>query len=92
MERTKSRPLASGQIPLLHTWIFLGAQLSVGLAILLQLNWYTILLGASSLSTATYIQFVLFNIIFLLLFRFGCDISADEKSNLLASNDPWNGI
>lgn len=64
VERTKSRPLASGQIPLLQTWIFLGAQLSVGLAILLQLNWYTILLGASSLSIATHIRFVFFDITF----------------------------
>lgn len=47
--RTKDRPLASGKISPLNCWIFLGAQLSVGLLILLQFNWYTILLGASSL-------------------------------------------
>jgi len=47
--RTKNRPLASGQISSLQAWIFLGGQLSVGLQILLQLNWYSILLGASSL-------------------------------------------
>ena len=29
---------------------FLGIQMSVGLAVLTQLNWYSILLGASSLS------------------------------------------
>ena len=49
VERTKNRPLASKQILPLNAWIFLGAQLSVGLFILLQLNWYSILMGASSL-------------------------------------------
>jgi 4-hydroxybenzoate polyprenyltransferase len=49
VERTKNRPLASNQITHFNALIFLGAQLSVGLAILLQLNWYSILLGASSL-------------------------------------------
>jgi len=32
---------------------FLGGQLAVGLGVLLQLNWYSILLGASSLSVVT---------------------------------------
>jgi len=49
VERTKTRPLASNQVSSLQAWIFLGGQLSVGLQILLQLNWYSILLGASSL-------------------------------------------
>jgi len=49
VERTKNRPLASNQVSPLQAWIFLGGQLSVGLQILLQLNWYSILLGASSL-------------------------------------------
>ncbi|XP_057375065.1 4-hydroxybenzoate polyprenyltransferase, mitochondrial-like [Daphnia carinata] len=50
VERTKDRPLASNQIKALNAWVFLGTQLSVGLLILLQLNWYSILLGASSLA------------------------------------------
>ena len=32
-----------------QAWIFLASQLSVGLIILLQLNWYSVFLGASSL-------------------------------------------
>ncbi|OLY83430.1 4-hydroxybenzoate polyprenyltransferase, mitochondrial [Smittium mucronatum] len=49
VERTKNRPLASGQITKSEAIVFLGAQLSVGLAILLQLNNFTIFLGSSSL-------------------------------------------
>ncbi|KAJ3106875.1 Para-hydroxybenzoate--polyprenyltransferase, mitochondrial precursor (PHB:polyprenyltransferase) [Phlyctochytrium planicorne] len=49
VDRTKDRPLASGQISQFQALVFLGAQLSCGLAILTQLNMYSILLGASSL-------------------------------------------
>ncbi|RXW24633.1 hypothetical protein EST38_g1214 [Candolleomyces aberdarensis] len=51
--RTKERPLARGDLTREDAFIFLGAQLSVGLAVLLQFNWYSILLGASSLSLVT---------------------------------------
>lgn len=47
--RTKNRPLASGDVSVLDAWMFLGGQLSLALLLLLQLNWYSILLGASSL-------------------------------------------
>ncbi|XP_011152626.1 4-hydroxybenzoate polyprenyltransferase, mitochondrial isoform X2 [Harpegnathos saltator] len=47
--RTKDRPLVSGQITLEQSFIFLAGQLSLGLLVLLQLNWYSIFLGASSL-------------------------------------------
>lgn len=40
-ERTKLRPLASGEVKPLQALTFLGGQLSVGLAILTQLNWYS---------------------------------------------------
>ncbi|SCZ97613.1 BZ3500_MvSof-1268-A1-R1_Chr4-3g07298 [Microbotryum saponariae] len=50
VERTKLRPLASGEIRPFQAFSFLGLQLSVGLGILTQLNWYSISLGASSLS------------------------------------------
>ncbi|ORY58678.1 4-hydroxybenzoate polyprenyl transferase [Leucosporidium creatinivorum] len=50
VERTKLRPLASGEIVPFQALSFLGLQLSVGLGILTQLNWYSIFLGASSLS------------------------------------------
>ncbi|KAJ7095246.1 UbiA prenyltransferase family-domain-containing protein [Mycena belliarum] len=48
--RTKERPIAIGDINQTQAIVFLGAQLSAGLAVLLQLNWYSILLGATSLS------------------------------------------
>jgi hypothetical protein len=41
VERTRSRPLAAGTVTPLAALVFLGAQLSLGLAILLQLNTYT---------------------------------------------------
>ncbi|XP_044003832.1 4-hydroxybenzoate polyprenyltransferase, mitochondrial [Aphidius gifuensis] len=47
--RTKSRPLVVGDVTTFQCLMFLGGQLSIGLAILLQLNWYSVLLGASSL-------------------------------------------
>ncbi|CAD7084964.1 unnamed protein product [Hermetia illucens] len=49
VERTKSRPLVSGEVRQFDAVVFLSAQLSLGLLVLLQLNWYSILLGASSL-------------------------------------------
>ncbi|KAI0306960.1 UbiA prenyltransferase family-domain-containing protein [Multifurca ochricompacta] len=50
VERTKTRPLARGDITPRQAIAFLTPQLSAGLAVLTQLNWYSILLGASSLS------------------------------------------
>lgn len=47
--RTKSRPLVAGELTQLDAWMFLGGQLAVGLLVLLELNWYSIVLGASSL-------------------------------------------
>jgi 4-hydroxybenzoate polyprenyltransferase len=38
--RTKERPLARGDITPRQAFVFLGAQLTVGLGVLLQLNWY----------------------------------------------------
>ena len=39
-ERTKERPLARGDITPIQAFGFLGVQLTAGLGILLQLNWY----------------------------------------------------
>eukprot|EP00946_MAST-07B_sp_MAST-7B-sp1_P000122 g122.t1 len=47
--RTLNRPLASGRISMFNALLFLGAQLSCGLAVLMQLNTYSIVLGAASL-------------------------------------------
>lgn len=49
VERTKDRPLVTGMVSNSDAWMFLAAQLSVALSILLQLNWYSVFLGASSL-------------------------------------------
>ena len=47
--RTKGRPLVAGELTQSDAWVFLSAQLGFGLLILLQLNWYSLVLGASSL-------------------------------------------
>ncbi|KAG1710437.1 4-hydroxybenzoate polyprenyltransferase, mitochondrial [Nymphon striatum] len=49
VERTKTRPLAANQITNFNALTFLGCQLSLSLLILLQFNWYSIFLGASSM-------------------------------------------
>lgn len=49
VERTKARPLASGAIAPFQALVFLGSQLSVGLAVLLSLNWYTCVRAAATL-------------------------------------------
>ncbi|KAI7844803.1 hypothetical protein COHA_001683 [Chlorella ohadii] len=50
VERTRSRPLAAGTVTPAQAVAFLAAQLSAGLAILLQLNPYSQVVGASSLA------------------------------------------
>ena len=50
VERTRRRPLASGAIGLRGAVAFMAVLLGVGLAILLQLNLFAILLGAGSLA------------------------------------------
>ncbi|CDR87103.1 related to COQ2-para-hydroxybenzoate--polyprenyltransferase [Sporisorium scitamineum] len=49
VERTKTRPLAAGDITQFQALCFLGVQLSAGLAVLVNLNLYSIILGAGSL-------------------------------------------
>uniref|UniRef100_A0A146KUH8 4-hydroxybenzoate polyprenyltransferase, mitochondrial n=1 Tax=Lygus hesperus TaxID=30085 RepID=A0A146KUH8_LYGHE len=49
VERTRDRPIAKGIISQGDALKFLAGQLSVALAVLLQLNWYSVFLGASSL-------------------------------------------
>ncbi len=49
VERTRSRPIASGAVTPLRAAIFLGLQALVGLIVLLQFNRFTILLGFASL-------------------------------------------
>jgi 4-hydroxybenzoate polyprenyltransferase len=47
--RTRTRPIASGAIPVRRAVVFLGLLLALGLAVLVQFNWTTIWLGAASL-------------------------------------------
>ncbi|KAI8869112.1 4-hydroxybenzoate polyprenyl transferase, partial [Ramicandelaber brevisporus] len=49
VERTRIRPLASGALTMPKATAFLAGQLTVGLGVLLQLNMYSIALGALSL-------------------------------------------
>uniref|UniRef100_A0A1B6F4G8 4-hydroxybenzoate polyprenyltransferase, mitochondrial n=1 Tax=Cuerna arida TaxID=1464854 RepID=A0A1B6F4G8_9HEMI len=49
VSRTKDRPLVSGALSQWDALVFLSGQLGLGLLVLLQLNWPSILLGASSL-------------------------------------------
>jgi 4-hydroxybenzoate polyprenyltransferase len=48
VERTRSRPIPSGQVTPTQAAIFMGVQALVGLAVLLQFNRYTILCGIAS--------------------------------------------
>ncbi|GFZ42733.1 4-HB polyprenyltransferase [Saitozyma sp. JCM 24511] len=58
VERTRWRPLAAGTVTPFKALSFLGLQLSAGLAVLTQLNWYSIVLGASSLAFVTIYPFM----------------------------------
>jgi len=49
IERTVSRPLASGRLSRKEALGWLAAQLSVGLGVLLSLNWTCVFIGASSM-------------------------------------------
>ncbi|MFC5385233.1 4-hydroxybenzoate octaprenyltransferase [Aquamicrobium segne] len=49
VERTRSRPLPSGQVSRTKAWLFLILQALAGLAVLLQFDSFTILLGFGSL-------------------------------------------
>jgi 4-hydroxybenzoate polyprenyltransferase len=49
VERTAVRPLASGRLSMRQAWMFLGLQLLVGLAVLVQLNPFAIALGFASM-------------------------------------------
>jgi 4-hydroxybenzoate polyprenyltransferase len=49
VERTRSRPLPSGQVTGKQALVFLVLQALAGLAVLLNFNWFTVILGAASL-------------------------------------------
>jgi 4-hydroxybenzoate polyprenyltransferase len=57
VERTRSRPLPSGQVTLRQAWAFLVVQALVGLVVLLQFNSFTILVGIASLAVVAIYPF-----------------------------------
>ena len=58
VERTRSRPLPSGQVSRKQAYVFLGLQALTGLAVLLQFNRFTIILGISSLAIVAIYPFM----------------------------------
>jgi 4-hydroxybenzoate polyprenyltransferase len=58
VERTRSRPIPSGQVSLKQATIFLGLQAFVGLLVLLQFNLFTIAVGIASLAIVAVYPFM----------------------------------
>ena len=58
VERTRSRPLPSGQVGKRQAWVFLVLQSLVGLAVLLQFNSFAILPGIASLAVVAVYPFM----------------------------------
>lgn len=58
VERTRSRPIPSGQVTVLAAAAWLGAQGLIGLVILLQFNLFAVLLGISSLAVVAVYPFM----------------------------------
>jgi 4-hydroxybenzoate polyprenyltransferase len=58
VERTRSRPIPSGQVSVLQAVIFLVLQSLIGLAVLLSFNGFTILLGIASLAIVAIYPFM----------------------------------
>lgn len=57
VERTRSRPLPSGQVTRRQAWAFVAAQALVGLVVLIQFNSFAILLGIASLAVVAVYPF-----------------------------------
>ncbi len=58
VERTRSRPIPSGQVSVLQAAVFLVAQALVGFAVLLSFNGFTIVLGVASLAIVVVYPFM----------------------------------
>jgi 4-hydroxybenzoate polyprenyltransferase len=58
VERTRSRPIPSGQVTVAAAAAFLGLQALIGLAVLLQFNRFTILVGLASLAVISVYPFM----------------------------------
>jgi 4-hydroxybenzoate polyprenyltransferase len=58
VERTRSRPIPSGQVTPRQAFVFLVAQALIGLAVLLQFNMFAIATGIASLATVAIYPFL----------------------------------
>jgi 4-hydroxybenzoate polyprenyltransferase len=58
VERTRSRPIPSGQVSVARAWAFLLLEAVGGLAVLLQFNLFTVLLGIASLAVVAVYPFM----------------------------------
>ena len=58
VERTRLRPIASGQVSVAQGLAFLAGLCLIGLAILLQFNWFTVVTGAASLAIVAVYPFM----------------------------------
>jgi 4-hydroxybenzoate polyprenyltransferase len=58
VERTRSRPIPSGQVSVKQAYAFMALQLLVGLAVLLQFNLFTIFCGFASFSVIVIYPFM----------------------------------
>ncbi len=58
VERTRSRPIPSGQVTPLQAFAFLVLQALIGLAVLLQFNWFTVACGIASLASVAVYPFL----------------------------------
>ncbi|MBX3529158.1 MAG: 4-hydroxybenzoate octaprenyltransferase [Rhizobiaceae bacterium] len=56
--RTRSRPLPAGKVTRKQAWAFLVAQALVGLAVLLQFNWFAVTVGVGSLAIVAIYPFM----------------------------------
>ncbi len=56
--RTRSRPLPSGKVSVRQAVAFLVAQALVGLLVLLQFNWFAVIVGIASLATVAIYPFM----------------------------------
>jgi len=58
VERTRSRPIPSGQVSVLQATAFLVVQALIGLAVLMSFNWFTVALGIASLAIVAVYPFM----------------------------------
>src|SRR2546430_1512175 len=58
VERTRSRPIPSGQVSVRAAALFLGLQALIGLLVLLQFNSFTVIVGLASLAVVAVYPFM----------------------------------